>query len=199
MRGKLIGLTGMAGAGKSTVAKILVERHGFVEVAFADRLKKLVGELFGFTKDQLWGPSSIRNEPDKRYPRADGTYLTPREALQKFGTEAGRSCYENIWVDEAVKTAKWHLSGEIDIGGGNTARGVVISDVRFPGEVRAIKAEGGQVWSIERSGASGLAGEAGRHLSENALSGWVFNKVLRNEDSLEELPRLVAEALEESL
>jgi hypothetical protein len=36
----IIGITGRAGAGKDTVADILVERHSFVRVALADEIKR---------------------------------------------------------------------------------------------------------------------------------------------------------------
>ncbi len=39
---KLIGLVGRAGAGKTTVAKHLCERYGFVRVAFGDPLKVML-------------------------------------------------------------------------------------------------------------------------------------------------------------
>ena len=33
-------------------------------------------------------------------------FLTPRHALQQLGTEWGRSCYVNVWVDYALRVAK---------------------------------------------------------------------------------------------
>lgn len=41
----ILGLSGFAGAGKDEVAKILVERHGFTRVAFADPLKDVASAL----------------------------------------------------------------------------------------------------------------------------------------------------------
>lgn len=58
----------IAGAGKDEVAKVFV-KHGFVSVAFADIMKRWCKELFGFTDEQLWGPSEERAKPDERYPR----------------------------------------------------------------------------------------------------------------------------------
>ena len=42
---KLIGLTGFAGSGKSTVAQYLVEQHGFTRLSFAAPLKKMLRTL----------------------------------------------------------------------------------------------------------------------------------------------------------
>jgi hypothetical protein len=64
----LIGIAGVAGAGKDTTADFLVKNHGFVKVAFADPLKRICQDVYQFTDAQLWGPSELRNAPDKRYP-----------------------------------------------------------------------------------------------------------------------------------
>lgn len=42
----LIGLTGLAGSGKSTIAKLLVGNHNFKEISFADPLKRVVADTF---------------------------------------------------------------------------------------------------------------------------------------------------------
>lgn len=125
----ILGVCGLAGSGKSTVSSILCRERECVEVALADPLKRICKDVFQFTDEQLWGPSEMRNAPDKRYPRvgfqeypfmhpqdaADiigpGTeaYLTPRHALQQLGTEWGRRCYDSVWVDYALRVAKTML------------------------------------------------------------------------------------------
>ena len=225
----IIGITGRAGSGKSTVARILTEQHGFVEVALADPLKRICRDVFGFTDAQLWGPSSERNKSDERWPRhhahagdtlefCDQTqkwvpceccgwrfgeqirlcYLTPRFALQQLGTEWGRGMHPDVWVRRAIETAKFLLSGEtVDMGlepelipayspqkglsfdasgarcvvgsaegtvshenvrTRDVARGVVISDVRFPNEAAAIRAEGGRIWRTTYGDKQRIAG-----------------------------------------
>ena len=54
---KLLGICGKAGSGKDTAAAYLIEKHGFVKLAFADPLKRFAKGVFGFTSEQLWGPS----------------------------------------------------------------------------------------------------------------------------------------------
>jgi hypothetical protein len=225
-RMNLIGISGRASAGKDTVADFLVRDFGFVKVALADPLKRICRDVFAFTDEQLWGPSSKRNEPDRRYPRAvleidsesfpGGSlaerrrteFLTPRHALQQLGTEWGRGCYYNVWVDYAIRTAAAILSDEdfgydpkvgvTAVGYNQNIRGVVISDVRFVNEIEAIRAAGGKVWRVLRP-TSGLVGAAGQHASETALDAWGderFDMIINNEGgSLEDLRALVKAAM----
>lgn len=66
----IVGLSGVSGAGKDTVADLIQEmRSGWVKVALADPMKRICRDVYDFTEDQLWGPSEMRNKPDKRYPR----------------------------------------------------------------------------------------------------------------------------------
>lgn len=124
----ILGICGLAGSGKDTVAKFLAEDLRFVGIAFADPLKQIAKAVYRFTDDQLWGPSQMRNAPDTRYPRPHGAwvdgkcvccgvpnepdivhvqcYLTPRYALQLLGTEWGRQCFPDTWAAMGVATAK---------------------------------------------------------------------------------------------
>lgn len=201
----IIGICGTAGAGKSTVASILVRDHGYTEIAFADVMKRFAREALAFSDDQLWGPSDSRNAPDPRYPRADGSRLAPLEFLQKLGTECGRFCYPNIWVDYAIRVAKSLLQPGGDRGYSAQrglfyrgdlprAEGVVISDVRFRNEMDAIHAAGGRVVRIVRASA-GLAGAVAAHASEKEQAGIpddLFDGILYNDSSIEDLAALVS-------
>ncbi len=57
----VLGLLGPAGSGKDLVADWLQEK-GFAKVAFADPMKRFAYKTFGFTVEQLWGPSPKRNQ-----------------------------------------------------------------------------------------------------------------------------------------
>jgi len=65
----IIGITGLAGSGKDTLADILVRQNGYVKVSLADPIKRICKEVFDFSDEQLWGPSHKRNDPDERYFR----------------------------------------------------------------------------------------------------------------------------------
>ncbi len=64
----IIAIGGLAGSGKDTACDYLVEKHGFKKTSFAAPLKQMAKIAFGFTDEQLYGPSSKREEQDERYP-----------------------------------------------------------------------------------------------------------------------------------
>lgn len=65
-------LYGAANTGKDTVADMLVKGRNGVIVAQADPMKEYVQRVFGFTDEQLWGPSAARNAVD---PRLDQQFI----------------------------------------------------------------------------------------------------------------------------
>lgn len=65
-------IAGNAGAGKSTLADLLMQRHGVPTVEYADEIKRFCYQVFGFTEEQLWGPSEARNANDPRFDASPG-------------------------------------------------------------------------------------------------------------------------------
>ncbi len=51
----LIGLVGLIGSGKDTVAERLVSHHGFVRDSFAKSLKDAVSNIFSWDREMLEG------------------------------------------------------------------------------------------------------------------------------------------------
>lgn len=211
----ILGISGLANAGKSTAARVLVERHGYVEVALSDPLKRICRDVLAFTDEQLWGPSESRNAPDLRYPRvARGwaakamppTHLTPRHALQQLGTQWGRNCFEDVWIDYGIRTARtlltrsdaaysakrgiwWREDRRDSADMVGEAQGVAIPDIRFVNELDAIHAAGGRVIRIVRASA-GLSGDAATHTSETEQAGIpdsAFDGVIYNDGTVEDL------------
>lgn len=211
----IISISGPAGSGKDTCADALVKSGDWVKVALADPLKRICYDVFGFTPEQLWGPSEMRNAPDTRYPRYTPEaweaareqdelphgpqFLSARYALQQLGTEFGRNCYPDIWIEYALRVAnslavkggynytqRRGLSHDWYPGDDNWHSSVVIPDARFRNELEAIRAAGGKLIRIKRPGA-GLEGSAGQHVSETEQQGIpdaFFDHVLQNDSDV---------------
>ncbi len=156
---RIVGLCGQAGAGKDTVADFLVLDHSFVKIALADPIKRAAQDWFGFSYEQLWGPSELRNAPDPRFTLPGGDFLTPRKALQFMGTEIGRVLYPDVWVEYTLRACSKLFRT-------SSVTGVVISDVRFKNEIDAIHRAGGKVVRVVRKNRPSLSGEATAHQSE---------------------------------
>lgn len=157
----LIGIVGRAGSGKSTLARML-SGHGFSEESLAAPLKAVCAALFGWTEEQLFGPSALRDVPD---PAWNG--LTPRHALQTIGTDIARKLHQDVWVRALLSTL---------VEPGAPAK-VCVSDVRFQNEINVLRKAGGRIVKLSRTGG---AEERSVHASEQVddLTGidfWIDN------------------------
>jgi len=140
----IIGICGLIGSGKGTVADILVNEHNFTKISFADKLKDGVAAMFGWDRQMLEGDTpesrAWREEIDFFWTRELGREVTPRLVLQLYGTECMREgFYDGIWVS----LVKQHLLS-------NRETNFVIPDVRFTNEIDMIKGLGGFVWRVKR-------------------------------------------------
>lgn len=227
--GVIIGISGLACSGKDTTANFFVEDFGFVSISFADPIKRACADIFDWDEETLWGPSENRNKPDKRYPserlisirelhqngkvsddflRSEeakhDAFLTPRLALQRFGTEFGRHCYKDIWVDYGIRIAKKITTGRglryskskgvyvYDMAP-SPVSGVVFPDCRFKNEIRLIKEADGVLIRIKRFGA-GLEGDYAAHPSEAeqmSIPDSEFDFIIENDGTLDDLRQKV--------
>jgi hypothetical protein len=67
MNTPIVLIMGEASSGKDTFAGMLAKQMNGICIAQADPLKRFAMDVFGFTTEQLWGPSERRNELDSRY------------------------------------------------------------------------------------------------------------------------------------
>ena len=195
----IIGICGFQGSGKDTIADYLQNIYGFKRDSFAATLKDAVAAVFGWDRELLEGRTTEsrvwRETVDPWWAnRLSMPNLTPRLVLQKWGTEVARkSWHDDTWIASLEnKLAKAHND-------------IVITDVRFPNEIEAIRNAGGSVIRVVRGaepdwydialGANAgilpdqeLLKQLGIHPSETAWIGTDFDAVIdNNADGLDPL------------
>lgn len=140
----IIGFLGFIGSGKDTAADYLVNTHEFRRDSFASTLKDAVAHIFGWDRTMLEGRTKEarewREEIDPWWAeRLNMPNLTPRWILQYWGTEVcRRGFHDSIWIASLENKMR------------NTKDNIVISDVRFPNEIKAIQSAGGLAVRIKR-------------------------------------------------
>jgi hypothetical protein len=140
----IIGFVGFIGSGKDTAADYLVNFHGYRRDSFANTLKDAVACVFGWDRVLLEGRTKEAREWREQVDtwwaeRLNMPNLTPRLMLQLWGTEVCRNGFhDDIWI--ASLENKMRKTGD----------NIVISDVRFPNEIKAIHNAGGIVVRIKR-------------------------------------------------
>lgn len=180
----LIGLVGKKQTGKDTSFKFIKEAVSIAphylltkRLALADKLKDVTADLFGVDRAKLDGTDEEKDSPTHIrwkevsnilyldfFGRKEGlaraiatmdTFMTHRELLQIFGTNACRGIMPAIWTE--------YLRRAIEA---STAYINVVTDARFPNEIEMLKNMGGYLVKLYRNTGSLLATN---HPSETAL------------------------------
>jgi hypothetical protein len=199
----IIGFVGFIGSGKDTAADYLVNYHGFRRDSFANTLKDAVACVFGWDRVLLEGRTKEarewREKQDNWWTNRLGIAITPRWVLQNWGTEVCRKGFhDDIWIASLENKLR------------NSTDDIVISDVRFPNEIRAIHNAGGSVIRVRRgeepewfdAALSYNRGERGNmswavsrakldklkiHASEYSWVGGKIDRVVANDGTIDEL------------
>ena len=189
----IIGICGLIGSGKDTIADYLVNIHEFRRDSFAATLKDACSAIFGWDREMIEGRTRSsrewREQPDPWWSQRLGREITPRYILQQWGTEVCRQGFhDDIWIASLENKLR------------TTQDDVVISDCRFPNEILAIRAQGGKVVRVVRGPdphwfrpvrdyfrGQGLLPTELPHASEWAWAGTEFDSVIDNNGSLDEL------------
>jgi hypothetical protein len=212
----IIGICGLIGSGKDTIADYLQNIHQFRRESFAHALKDAVAQVFGWDRELLEGRTkesrAWREQVDPWWAtRLKMPNLTPRYVLQVWGTEVARkSFHDDIWIASLENKLR------------KTKDDVVISDCRFPNEIKSIKNAGGIVIRVVRgtepkwyaAAESANRGPKGNmtwalscrelerakvHASETAWIGTKFDAVIdNNADGLDNLYSQIANLIQNS-
>lgn len=200
----IIGVCGFIGSGKDTIADYLTNFHEFRRESFANTLKDAVAHVFGWDRTMLEGRTKQAREWREQVDpwwaeRLSMPNLTPRWILQYWGTEVCRRAFhDDIWIASLENKLR------------NSTDDIVISDCRFPNEIKSIKDAGGIIvwvkrgelpewydaavsvnrgdnanmnWAISKDQITRL----GIHASETAWVGTKFDAVLSNDGTIDEL------------
>ena len=199
----IIGFVGFIGSGKDTAADYLVNFHEFRRDSFANTLKDAVACVFGWDRTLLEGRTKEAREWREQVDpwwaeRLSMPKLTPRWILQHWGTEVCRQGFhDDIWIASLENKMR------------KTTDNIVISDVRFPNEIKAIHNAGGLVVRIKRgpdpdwykdavnvnSGPTNMSWaiskarmkELNIHSSETAWVGGNIDHVISNDTTIDDL------------
>lgn len=178
--GFVIGLTGLAGSGKSTASHLLMSKvPGSVRIPVASCLKDMAMCL-GLTEDMVYG--------DKKMMPIPGLGdVTPRYILQTLGTDWGRNMiHPNIWV------LSWRAKVRKAFSDGASL--VVVDDVRFPNEASTIREMGGKLIRISSTRVIQMTHESERH-----ISGLSVDRDVTNNGSMDELGKTIVSVAKELL
>lgn len=172
---------------------------------FADKLKDITCMLIGCSREQLedreykerelgedWWlyTDGFTNEPfiggncknlvqyNTRVEK-----LTPRKILQLLGTEAGREIiHPNIWVNSLMSEYRGSVDTRANIPDWESKW--IITDMRFPNELDAVKAKKGITIRVNRPDTDHLSGS---HASETALDESKFDYTIENNSTIKDL------------
>lgn len=169
--------------GKSTIAKYLAERHGFVIVKFAEALKDMTRSFLSHCGYNAVEIEECVEGPHKETQLDEADGLTARELMISLGADQwlrdiGRP---GFWCTLGVQKARYHLA---------RGRSVVVEDMRRNDEMRMLVDEGAAMWKV-------LAPRRWTGLlpSEGHLDQERFDRTLMNDGDLARLYRGVEEAL----
>jgi hypothetical protein len=175
----LIGLTGRAGAGKTTVAHFLEDQYAFCDIALASPIVNMIGSLFA---DAGISGAWMVERGLKELPTPLG--FSYRRLAQTLGTEWGRALAHDFWLRVATaRITAPHLVGE----------NIVVSDIRFPNEAAWLQARGGKLVRIVRDHTPAVAAHESESHSDSLPADAELINTGSKETLFEQVDRLMAQ------
>jgi len=172
---RIIGISGRAHAGKDTVADMLVEKYGFIKIAFADSLKEMVQYHYGFKREDLW--TDYKTKEVRRILQGTGEMIKSLEG-------------DDFWIRQVQQRIVYRTMTTKEIPR------VVISDVRFANEKRYVKEWSGITIRIDRPDTDVVEFNP-EHVSEQELSG--FDYIVDNRQGIAELEWKIDEVMKNEI
>jgi energy-coupling factor transporter ATP-binding protein EcfA2 len=137
----ILGLVGPTGSGKTTLARQLVLRRGFVARQIGRPIKDMI-KILGLSEEAVGGSPAQRIAPQAVLGGKSARY-----ALSTLGTDWGRYMISpDIWSNVLER----EIRPLLDSG---PAPKIVIDDLRYPSDWSLIRKLGGRILSVRRSSA----------------------------------------------
>lgn len=175
----LVAFTGKRGHGKNSCADVLIAQ-GWTHLAFADPLRDIAKIAYGVTDHEM-ADTVLKEQVLARWPSK-----SPREILQRIGTDMFRAYVPDTWTKTFERRAREALAAG--------APGVVCSDLRFLNEADTVTRLGGTI--IRVVDPNKLATDAASlHASETELEQIVEDITIQNDGTLADLHARVTQAL----
>lgn len=169
----IIALTGKPGVGKDSIGDILITQHGFMNIAFADALRREVAEAWRIDMRML------TDRPTKEWPiaalaaglcsntafmhwcaNADESLTEPRSprwALQRWASYKRR--FDPNYYARIIETMIAHL---VKVGWNR----IVVTDLRDPVEENMLRRLGAKLIRVHRPNLATLPSDTAMHVSE---------------------------------
>jgi dephospho-CoA kinase len=168
----MIGISGKIGSGKDTACDIIISHDPtWTRVAFADKLKKIVSILTN--------QEEVTRYDKIKYTKVSEEY-TIGQLYQIVGTGMKELINNNIWIKSLFTDPSLPTK-------------IIVSDVRFPEEARAIEDKGGIILRIIgdplQIRRNNLDKRNLEHISETALDDYPFKYTVNNSSTIEDFQR----------
>jgi hypothetical protein len=128
----IVCIIGAIGSGKTFVSNYISAHYNFSERNFAEPIKQ-IATAFGFNKNHTYGNQIEKMIPDPYWK------ISPREFLEKFGTEVCRNSLPNVFPNMDKVWVKIMHKHVLEIFEQDKFEGVVVGDCRFEDEAKMLK------------------------------------------------------------
>jgi len=215
----ILSISGRIGVGKDTVGKIIQyivwaescnssdlpsfeewidvgcpqNKNGFEIKKFAQKLKQITAILTGCDVNDLERQAFKNNAIGTEWVNPQGDMYTYRTFLQRLGTEAIRDVMgTDVWVNALMTDYRLRYIETDMYKVGHLPRWI-LTDTRFPNELKAVKDNDGITIRVERE--NDLENLLYTHPSETALDDAEFDYTIDNNGTISQLIEKVEEIL----
>ena len=194
----IVGIKGQKQHGKDTIAKRLIEKHGFVMVGdFSEPIRQALCVIFGWTEENF-ATGAAKETIDPLWG------ISPRQAMQNLGDDWAKDQLCNTFPEFARTTdrriwVKRYIQRLVPLYREEQRTGVdvrlVIPGVRFKPEVSLISKMSGEIWDV----VDPRKVSTDSHRTETDIIKLPYNLQIMNDSTLEDLHRKVDDVIEARL